>query len=130
MSDRSSPRSGALDVLTHFLPQNILQDLREQALSFQRQETFRTYVLRRMWFVIPVALAFAAVSFAAAAGSVIFASRFVTQPVSGWTATAIFALGAVVWVGGVISQLYILFRWLENKALRQTSTANPRRMRS
>lgn len=112
-------------VLTHLLPGNIVAEARELALSFQRDELFRVYVLKRMWLVIPASLIFCVVGGASAAGVVLFIARFFEQPTQGWSGTFVLVVGLLVWLGAMISQLYCLFSWLQVRALRKSALESP-----
>jgi hypothetical protein len=107
---------GAVDLLGHFLPQHVLRRLREQALSFEREERFRTYVLRRTWFVFPLLLVFAAVATACALGAALLLLRLAAPPIAPWFTVTVFFLGAAVWVAVILAQAYSLFAWLERRA--------------
>ena len=125
-----TPHSGATDLLRHFLPRHVLRELREQALSFQRNELFRAYVLRRMWFVIPLSLVFVLIGSACAAGVIDFLLGLVTQPPARWFVVIVLCLGAAVWFASIISQLYVLFACLERQALRDSHSTEVRRKSS
>jgi len=115
---------GAAELLTHFLPQHVLQELRGRALLLQKDEQFRIYLLRRLWFVIPIALVSVLIGLACTAGSMIFLFLFVAQPVPGWLVALIFGIGALVGVAVIVSQLYALLAWLERRAFSRTMSAS------
>jgi len=69
----AGPRHRAVDLLEHFVPERVLRELRERALSFQREEQFRAYVLKRAWFLMPLLLVFVVVDTAIAAEMVFLA---------------------------------------------------------
>jgi hypothetical protein len=122
--DRSK---GALELLAHFVPQQVLQELHESALSFQRDEQFRIYLLRRFWLIIPVGFISVLIGSACAIGAVAFLFRFVDQPAPGWLASAILGFGAVIWLVSIISQLYVLLAWLHRRAFAQARPSGIRR---
>jgi hypothetical protein len=109
-------RRGAVDLLGHFLPQHVLRRLREQALSFEREERFRAYVLRRAWFALPLLLVFAAVGTACALGAALLLVRLAAPLAAPWFTTMVFCVGAAVWVTVTLAQAYWLFAWLERRA--------------
>ena len=117
-------RRRAGELLSHFIPRDILREAHELALSFQREEAFRAYVANRVWLVIPVAFVFVLVSTICALAVMLFLMRSIAFPVA-------LLLGAGVWIGGVVSQLYLFFAWLEIRALgqnhpmRASSSARP-----
>jgi hypothetical protein len=118
--------TGVGDILSHFLPHNVLRDARNLALAFQNEEVFRDYVVRRIWFVIPVVLVFVLVSTVCAAGVLLFLPRFTAPPVSLWFRAVVLLLVATIWLGGIVSQLYLFFVWLEQIALHRTRSAPAR----
>ena len=107
-------------VIRHFLPGNVISEARDLALSFQREELFRRYALKRMWLILPAGLIFLIVGGACAIGTVVFVRQFFQQPVEGRLGTSILIVGLVAWFGAVVAQLYVLFSWLENRALRES----------
>lgn len=115
MNSETSHR-GAVELLGHFLPQHVLRRLREQALSFEREERFRAYLLRRAWFVLPLLLVFAAVGTACALGAASLLLRLAAPPAASWFTITAFFLGAAVWVTVILVQAYWLFAWLERRA--------------
>jgi len=109
-------------VLEHFLPRNVLAEVRQLARSFERDELFRLYVLKQTWLVIPAGAVFVAISLACAAGALmVFGSIVMTlfnRP-SIWLVLVLIALPVLVfWFGSICSQFYALFSWLELCALR------------
>lgn len=107
-------------VITHFLPGNVIAEARELALSFQRDERFRRYALRRVWLILPAGLIFFLVGSACAAGTVVFLGQFFEKPFKGWLVASLLVLGPFVWFAAVMSQFYMLFSWLEVRALRES----------
>jgi len=111
-------------VITHFLPGNVIAEARELALSFQRDEQFRRYALRRMWLIIPAVLIFFLNASACAVGTVVYLSQLFVPPMNKWLAIGVvggvLGLGLFVWFAAVMSQLYVLFSWLEARALRES----------
>ena len=104
---------GATELLGHFLPQQALGELRDRALRFQRDEQFRIYLLRRLWFIIPIAIVSVLAGTACAAGAMLLLLRFVPQPSPGWL---VFGIGALVWFATIIPQIVALFAWLHRRA--------------
>jgi len=68
----------------------------ERALSFQKDEIFRAYVLKRIWFVLPLSLVFVLIGSICAVGVMIFLSELVSQPVTGWSVAMILGTGVFV----------------------------------
>jgi len=124
-----NPHSGARDLLSHFLPRHVLRELQEQALSFQRDELFRAYVLRRMWFVIPLSIVFVLIGSACAAGAIAFLLGLV-EPAPRWFVVIVLCFGAALWLASIMSQVCVLFAWLERRALQASSSTEVRRKTS
>ena len=103
---------GAAELLGHFLPQQALGELRDRALHFQREEQFRIYLLRRLWFIIPIAIVSVLAGTACAAGAMLLL-RFLPQPAPGWL---VFGVGALVWLATIIAQIVALLAWLHRRA--------------
>jgi hypothetical protein len=105
----------------------VLQELRDYALSIQRDEQFRIYLLRRLWLVIPIAFVSVLIGSACAVGTMYFLHGFVTQPAPGWSVVVLFGVGALVWFASIISQIYALLAWLHRRAFSQSySSKSPR----
>jgi hypothetical protein len=104
----------------HFLPGNVIAEARELARSFQRDEQLRRYALRRMWLILPTGLIFFLVGTSCALGTVVFLIQFIEKPFEGWSVAGFLVLGMVVWFAAVMSQFYMLFSWLEVRALRES----------
>jgi len=105
-------------VLSHFLPRDVIAHARDLARSFQRDELFRVYVLKRMWLVIPAGFVFAAVSGAGASGTFALLAHLSEPPMTGWLPVVLLLASLFVFFGAMLSQLYALFSWLETRALR------------
>jgi len=60
--DPAKQRRDIGQFLAQLLPLQVLRDAHSLALSFEREELFRRYALKRMWLIIPAALVFAVVS--------------------------------------------------------------------
>jgi len=59
------------------------------------------------------------VSTMCAIGVMFAASHLISPPVPGWLRFFAFVLGAVVWVGGVVSQASVFLLWLEERSARR-----------
>ena len=109
------------NVLVHFLPIEVLQRARALAQRLQREEVFRVYVLKRIWFVLPVAFITVVGLFGIAVvamGSFIRTLGPFTQPIR----YSIAAVGMAMWMAVTVWFLYIFFSWLERRALRHTES--------
>ena len=119
-------RRGAGELLSHFIPRDVLREAHELAHSFQHEEAFRDYVMGRIWLVIPVAFVFVLVSTICAVGAMLFLLRSAAPPVALWLRGTVLLLGAGIWLGGIVTQLYVFFAWLETRALDRHRPAPPR----
>ena len=120
--DGTSPRKGAGHILSHFLPRKVLREAHDLALEFEREKIFQSYVLKHLWFVYLALLLFIIVSSACAAGVAMVLLSVLPPQWAKWILALVFLAVPIVWLGGVISQLYFLFSWLEKKALRQAAS--------
>jgi hypothetical protein len=124
--DTQKSGTGVGDILSHFLPRNVLRDTRELALAFHNEEIFRDYMVSRIGFVIPVVLVFVLVSTLCSAAVMLFVLGFTAPPVPlGFRIVTLLA-GAAVWLGGILSQLYLFLAWLEQTALQKADPASVR----
>jgi magnesium-transporting ATPase (P-type) len=113
----------APELLAHFLPRQVLQELHERARALQKDEQFRIYLLRRLWFVIPIVFISVLIGSACAIGTMFALHRFAPSPAPGWLVTVVFAAGALVWVASITAQLYVLLAWLHRRAFSQSHTS-------
>jgi hypothetical protein len=121
--DERELRAAARDMLDQLHPRRALRDVRDFALKFQHDEAFQEYVLSRMWAVLPVLLVFVLVSTVCAISIMFNAARWITPPVPVWYRGFALLLGAAVWLGGVVAQLYVFLIWLEERAAQKSRSA-------
>ena len=121
--DERELRAAAGDMLDQLRPRRALRDARDFALKFQHDDVFREYVLSRIWTVLPVLLVFVLVSTVCAIGIMFNAARWISPPVPVWYRGFALLLGAAVWLGGVLAQLYLFLIWLEERAAQKSRSA-------
>jgi hypothetical protein len=121
--DKHELRAAAGDMLDQLRPRRALRDARDFALKFQHDDVFRDYVLSRIWTVLPVLLVFVLVSTVCAIGIMFNAARWISPPVPAWYRGFALLLGAAVWLGGVVAQLYVFLIWLEERAAQKSRSA-------
>ena len=121
--DERELRAAAGDMLDQLRPRRALRDARDFALKFQHDDVFREYVLSRIWTVLPVLLVFVLVSTVCAIGIMFNAARWISPPVPVWYRGFALLLGAAVWLGGVVAQLYLFLIWLEERAAQKSRSA-------
>jgi len=121
--DERELRAAAGDMLDQLRPRRALRDARDFALKFQHDDVFREYVLSRIWTVLPVLLVFVLVSTVCAIGIMFNAARWISPPVPVWYRGFALLLGAAVWLGGVVAQVYVFLIWLEERAARKSRSA-------
>src|SRR5262245_38731679 len=99
-------RAAGGDMLGQLRPKNIVRDAWDLMLKFGRDEVVQAYIGPRIWKILPVLLVFVLVSTVCAIDIMFRAGRFMP---------GIFALmlGAVVWAGGVVGQVYVFAILLE-----------------
>jgi hypothetical protein len=102
-------RAAGGDMLTQLSPKNIVRDARDLLIKFARDDAVQAYVAPRVWAIVPLLLVFVLVSSVCAIDIMFKAGRYLP---------GLFALlvGATVWTGGVVGQVYVLAIWLEGKA--------------
>jgi hypothetical protein len=103
-------RAAGGDMLSQLSPHNIVRDLRDLLLKFARDEVLQGYIGPRIWVVLAVVLVFVLVS------TVCAADAMFRVPVPKVLALP---LGATVWLGGVIGQIYLFAIWLEGRAVQR-----------
>jgi hypothetical protein len=93
----------------------VLKEALNLAHRFQEGEVFRSYVLRRMWLLVPVGLLMLLTSIGCAAATVLFIGG--TRPL-----LVLLALLLVPFVlaGSFFVQAYVFLSWLEGRALART----------
>lgn len=118
MGDKPRER-GALHVLSHFLPAEALRRASQLAHQFERDRFFRSYVVRRIWFVFPVLLvaAFLLLNWIFQAGR--GALGLFAQPVHPAVRYAITGIGVAIWFLGLLCIVYVLFSWMAKRAQRR-----------
>ena len=92
---------------------------------FQEGETFRPYVVKRLWLVVPALALFFALSASCAAATVVALATMST-----WLALPGLLLAPLVLVGSLFLQLYVFFTWLEDRALARALGRKPTQRRA
>ena len=112
------PRSTTGEILSQLRPRSLARDGRDLVVKFQRDDGFRSYIGYRLRTVVPVVLVFILVSTICAVGIMFEAVRWVSPPVPLWLRALALVLGAAVWIGGILAQVYLFLLWLEGRAAR------------
>ncbi len=126
--DERELRAAADDMLDQLRPRRALRDARDFALKFQNDEVFRDYVGSRIWAVLPVVLIFFLVSTICSIDVMFRTVRLVSDPPL-WLRFFALLLGAVVWLCGVVGQLYVFLIWLEERAAHRDRSERGKRVR-
>ncbi len=126
--DERELRAAADDMLDQLHPRRALRDARDFALKFQNDEVFRDYVGSRIWAVLPVVLIFFLVSTICSIDVMFRTVRLVSDPPL-WLRFFALLLGAVVWLCGVVGQLYVFLIWLEERAAHRDRSERGKRVR-
>ncbi len=100
-------RAAAGDMLSQLWPPSVLRDARELLLKFQRDEVFREYLAARVWAVLAMLLLFVLISTVCAIDIMFNSVRLIPSPVPVWYRGFALLLGAAVWAGGVVAQIYV-----------------------
>jgi len=113
-------RAAAGDMLSQLHPRSVVRDARDLARKVQHDEVFREYFVSRIWIVIPVLFVFVLVSTVCAIGIMFNAARWMPPPVPVLFRGFTLFLGAAVWLGGVLAQVYVFLIWLEERAAQKS----------
>ena len=116
-------RAAAGDMLSQLRPRNVLRDARDFLLKFQRDEVFREYFAARIWAVLAMLLLFVLISTVCAIDIMFNSVRLIPPPVPVWYRGFALLLGAAVWVGGMVAQIYVFLIWLEERAAQKSRSA-------
>jgi hypothetical protein len=120
----AGPHHGASELLSHFIPRNILLQARELALKYQREEIARAYAEKRIGLVLAAGLGCMLLSAALAGGAAAFLYRIPDAPRAAWLGAAMLTFAIVIWLGLTVSLLYLFFDWLEKKALSEAGAVH------
>ena len=104
-------RAAGGDMLSQLNPRNILRDARDLALKFTRDDVLQAYVAPRIWGALAMGFVFVLVSTVCSIDVMMRFARF-----AGSFRGLTLPFGALVWVGGVIGQIYVFAIWLEGLA--------------
>jgi len=102
-------RAAGGDVLSQLRPRNILRDARDLALKFARDDALQAYVAPRIWAVLAIVLVFVLVGTVCSIDVMLKAGRFMPGILA-------LIVGAAIWTGGVVGQVYVFAIWLEGRA--------------
>jgi hypothetical protein len=120
-------RAAAGDMLDQLRPRRVLRDALDFALKFQNDEVFRDYIVSRVWIVLPVVLVFFLVSTMCSIDVMFRTARLAYDPPL-WLRFFALLLGAVVWLCGVVGQLYVFLIWLEERAAQRDRSERGKRV--
>jgi len=112
------PRSTTGEILSQLRPRSLARDGRDLVVKFQNDDAFRSYVAYRAWALIAVVLVFVLVSTVLSVTVMFDVVRWVPAPTPFWLRALALLLSAVVWVGGIVAQVYLFVLSLEGKAAR------------
>src|SRR5271169_2499358 len=104
-------RHPPVELLSHFLPAEVLGRAHELALQFKRDEVVRAYAEKHWWLIVSGGSFAMAVSSAFTAGAAVLVFGLI-QPPSFWIVWFIWVGLPVTWIGATVGQLYLLFDWL------------------
>ena len=116
-------RAAAGDLLGQLWPRNVMRDTRDFLLKFQRDEVFREYLAARVWAMLAMLLLFVLISTVCAIDIMFNSVRLIPPPVPVWYRGFALLLGAAVWVGGMVAQIYVFLIWLEGRAAQKDRSA-------
>ncbi|TMG76798.1 MAG: hypothetical protein E6H80_02675 [Betaproteobacteria bacterium] len=113
-------RAAASDMLSQLRPRNVLRDARDFLLKLRHDEVFREYLAARVWVVLAMLLLFFFISTVCAIDIMFNSVRLIRPPVPVWYRGLALLLGAAVWVGGMVAQIYVFLIWLEERAAQKS----------
>ena len=116
-------RAAASDMLSQLRPRNVLRDARDFLLKLRHDEVFREYLAARVWVVLAMLLLFFFISTVCAIDIMFNSVRLIPPPVPVWYRGFALLLGAAVWAGGVVAQIYVFLIWLEGRAAQKDRSA-------
>jgi|SoimicMinimDraft_17_1059745.scaffolds.fasta_scaffold03576_2 hypothetical protein len=102
-------RAAGGDMLSQVSPRNIVRDARDLALKFLRDNVLQAYLAPRIWAALGVVLVFFLVSAVCGIDVTFKTGRYVPG-------IAALIVGGLVWVGGLVGQIYVFAIWLEARA--------------
>lgn len=94
------------------LPLRTLQEAQNLVNRFREGKAFRLYLQQRLHLILPVLLLMIVFGVTGAAAVLVFATSY-----SAWLVLPAVLLVPVVLVGSLFVQAYVLFSWLENRAI-------------
>ena len=104
------------ELLSQLRPRNILRDVNDLLLKFEKDAVFQRYLKSRIRIVTPVVLVFVFVSTVCAIAVMFWSVRLIPPPVSFGVHLLVLLLGLAVWIGGIFAQTSIFAVWLEQRA--------------
>lgn len=120
-------QNGAGELLGQLRPRNILRDVNELLLKFEKDATFQKYLRSRIRIVTPVVLVFVFVSTVCAIAVMFWSVHLVPPPVPFLDKLLVLLLGAAVWIGGIFAQTSVFAVWLEQRAIRRNRSGTAQR---
>ena len=114
-----NPEPRPAHVLAHFLPADVLRQANALAQRLQRDEVFRSYVAKHVWFVLPVAFLATLLILVCTVAAMLFALELFPQPVEPFVGYTVVLIAVFAWLTFTIWMLYGFFSWLEKRALRK-----------
>jgi len=107
----------ALQLLSHYVPRDVLAKARNLAQKYEQEEAFRAYLLKKIWVVLPAAFLFFAFSVAVVVLLYIVIARL--APDASLLRAIFIILAIPLVIAGFLLQIYLLFSKLQQRAERE-----------
>jgi hypothetical protein len=112
--DHPSPK--ALELLTQFAPQDVLERARDLARQIEQDEYVKNYIARR-GFSVAVAAILVTLVFCLVTGVLLTRLPITISSLAGWQRIAALGFGAIFCTGGTVTSMYFILSWLRRGAL-------------
>lgn len=112
---------GAIDLLSHYVPGEVIAKAHELAEQVGREEAIRDYMARH--FLLLIAGCLCALAFSVGATTMLFAlvgSEF--RPLTQEQRGLVWLLGAALALGGFVLLVYPFLRWIKRRALQERAS--------
>lgn len=114
-------------VVLHLMRAEALRKARELASRLERDRIFRFYVVRRLWFLLPVCVVLVLLILAVIVIALALAFRQFPEPSYRFLRYGMAVLASVAWIVVSTAFLYVFFTWLERRAIAELRSRKVRK---
>lgn len=104
-------------VLLHLMPTEALRKARDLASRFERDRVFRSYVVKRLWFLLPACVMLVLLMLAVVVAALMLGHEHFSQPHYRLLRYWMVILASVAWILASTAVLSVFFTWLEKRAI-------------